>query len=272
MTYLSESASGNGQKTSRKASIFGALGEAARKVVDSQRSMRAEKQEGLAAQKAEVGAMVTSGKFGMHCVEIYENGYVRVYAWQGPLARGRAKYERLLNIEFQDGSPMRVEAPLVDSQSVRAITGLLKTGFKASVPGLALAGVEKVMKMRAGKSTLTITTNKNVHLLSNASSEFGIVRHDEVAVGRSLEAAGRAVINLDGMAARSIAWIDEESPESVTPNEDAAALSHGAGAAESRVSERSLGDRLRELAALHQEGVLDDVEFAAAKAKLLEGL
>ncbi|WP_425574137.1 SHOCT domain-containing protein [Nocardioides bigeumensis] len=39
-----------------------------------------------------------------------------------------------------------------------------------------------------------------------------------------------------------------------------------------QTSAPTLADRLRELATLHQEGILSDEEFASAKAKLLSGL
>ena len=39
-----------------------------------------------------------------------------------------------------------------------------------------------------------------------------------------------------------------------------------------RPSQAPLRDRLRELAMLHQEGILSDDEFASAKAKMINGL
>jgi hypothetical protein len=76
--------------------------------------------------------------------------------------------------------------------------------------------------------------------------------HNEVGI--ALEAAGNSVLGV------SVGVTPEPAPE-LQP-----------AVASQPPAEPSLTGRLRELADLHREGILSDDEFAAAKAKLLEGL
>lgn len=90
---------------------------------------------------------------------------------------------------------------------------------------------------------LTIATDKKIHTLST-EGEMGR-REDNLAM--ALEAAGNSVLADAQSAPR---------PTNVTQ----------------AASEATVGERLRQIAELHQDGVLSDDEFAAAKAKLLDQL
>jgi hypothetical protein len=90
---------------------------------------------------------------------------------------------------------------------------------------------------------LTIATDKEIHTLST-EGEMG---RSEDKVGLALEAAGNSVI----------ADLNREPSPTV--------ITHAA-------PEATIGERLRQIADLHHEGVLSDEEFATAKAKLLEQL
>lgn len=78
--------------------------------------------------------------------------------------------------------------------------------------------------------------------------------------GRELERVGKSVLGVVEAGASA------ESVPVVSTGEAGSMGSPGAGSAP------TISDRLRELAGLHAEGILDDAEFAAAKAKLLESL
>jgi len=135
--------------------------------------------------------------------------------------------------------------------------------MKASAPGMAVAGVAHLASNAARKSFLTIATDKQIHTLTNQSSNSVGLKtsnkgHNEV--GRALEVAGNAVLGVvevdpqHGVAEP----VNAADPKSSPASQSAAAP--------------TLSDRLRELAGLHKEGILSADEFAAAKAKLLGGL
>lgn len=155
-------------------------------------------------------------------------------------------------------------APGLESVIGPAVAGLLKGSkhlMKTSVPGLAAAGIAHVASQGARTCYLTIVTDRQIHTLSNQTeNDFGLktAQKGHTNVGRALAAAGDGVIR----------HIDSSSVPAGVPRP---ALDSGLAVAP-QASAPSMADRLRELAALHQEGVLSDDEFASAKATLLGGL
>ena len=134
--------------------------------------------------------------------------------------------------------------------------------MKASAPGMAMAGIAHLSSNAARKTFLTIVTDKQIHTLTNQrSNSVGIKTsnkgHDDV--GRALEIAGKAVLGVVEVDPRAFAAPVITVAPTPPPASQPAAVP-------------ALADRLRELANLHNEGILSDEEFAGAKAKLLGGL
>ena len=135
--------------------------------------------------------------------------------------------------------------------------------MKTSAPGLAAAGIAHVASQGSRTSYLTIATDRQIYTLSNQipnSVGLKTAKKGHVDVGLALEAAANAVLGIDSSStadAGAAALPPPVQPEAAAP---------------AQTSPPSLADRLRELAALHQEGILSDEEFASAKATLLSGL
>lgn len=254
----------------------------------------AEKREAKEAEErkwaedvAAAGALVTSGTFGLSTVEIYEGGYVRVasgeQAERPSVANVRSQmaanlrgggihkntpYEKLRSITFtpSDSDQASQGGSGLESAIGPAVAGLLKGTkhlMKASAPGLAAAGIAHVASQGSRTSYLTITTDRQIYTLSNQipnSVGLKTAQKSHVDVGRALEAAGNAVLGVDSSSTADAAAV---VPSAVVQPE---------AAATTQTSSLSLADRLRELATLHQEGILSDEEFTSAKAKLLSGL
>lgn len=211
-------------------------------------SRRRHEEEVLAA-----GALVTSGVFGMSAIEIYEGGYVRVeesrvQATQPAKITKGTQYEKLRCIKFT-GVPEGTSTNSFDTSALmKGASTLIQGGkgvLKASAPGLAVAGLSQVAKAKLGKTFLTITTDKAIHLLTNEAHN-GWMRaankgHNEV--GLALEQAGLLVLG----SAADVVEEPVEQPEGGT-----------------------VSQRLRELAELHRDGIISDEEFSAVKAKLLD--
>jgi len=220
------------------------------------------------------GALVTSAVFGSSTIEIYQNGYVRVSDPSDSEVASRidkeTPYEKLLSIAFNPSEPEKAAAPipgLWEGAASQAAQALLKGGagiLKATGPGLVAVGVAQVAKSMSGKSSLTIATNKEIHLLTNGvKNEWGVplVKKEHDGVGRQLEQVGNGVLRELGVLP-----LDPAAHDQPVTGPSTAAVSQPAVAAP------SVYDRLRELASLHADGVLDDAEFAAAKAQLLGNL
>lgn len=260
-------------QTPVKPSVFDRLGSSVMKAVADRKAEKEERQRRRAELERAAGALVTSGTFGMSKVEIFQGGYVRVV---GPsdsssptYAMKAAPYEKLLSITFVPPGPETagagVAGTVMQGTAVQAVTAIAKGGagiMKASAPGLAITGVAHVAKSMAGKSTLTITTDREIHTLTNQVGTLRIVKKEHEGVGRELERAGNSVLGVIEAGA---------SVESVPALPSGATGSTGSSGP-SAGSAPTISDRLRELAGLHAEGILDDAEFAAAKAKLLESL
>lgn len=252
----------------------------------------AEKRDAKEAQKRKwvedrdaAGALVTSGTFGLSAVEIYQGGYVRVASGEQPdrpnISNARAQmaqnltgvgigaktpYEKLRSITFTPAASARGSSGsnALEGAVGPAVANLLKGTkhlVKSSAPGLAAAGIAHVASQGSRTSYLTITTDRQIYTLSNQipnSVGLKTAKQSHVDVGLALEAAGNGVLGVDAReAAAGTADVVQSvvSTQAATPS-----------------PAPSLADRLRELATLHQEGVLSDEEFAGAKARLLSGL
>jgi hypothetical protein len=141
-----------------------------------------------------------------------------------------------------------------------AVSGILSGGkniVKGSVPGLAAAGIAHIASSGSRRSYLTIGTDRAIHTLSNQfSNSLGLKTSDKghSEVARELEAAGNALL---GVADPEVTSGQAASPPMVSA---------------ANITGPSTADRLRELAALHKDGILSDEEFVAGKAKLLTEL
>ncbi len=243
-------------------------------------------QQAEAAQAA--GRLVTSGVFGTSTIEIYEGGYVRIASGEQPDLLGRSRpgkamspgavvsikrstpFEKLRSIKFtpsaSDNSASKA-SPL-EGAVAPAVAKLMKGGkaaLKGSVPGLAATGIAHIASTESRTSYLTIATDRAVHQLTNQGHN-GFVKttnKGHVEVGLALEAAGNSVL---GAGTDQPAMPPADAPPGAPVSEP-----EPRAAGQTR-STPSIGDRLRELADLHREGILSDEEFTSAKAKLLGGL
>jgi hypothetical protein len=257
-----------------KASAFSKLGAAVRNAATAKKAAKEELTRKRAEDALAAGSLVTSGVFGTSTVEIYENGYVRVASLSegesatGPKAMDKnTPHEKLRSIIFTKPEAEASGAPSALQGAVGpAVAKLLKGGkglMKASVPGMAVAGIAHVASNAARRSFLTIATDKQIHTLTNqTTNSVGLKTsnkgHNDV--GRALEVAGKAVLCVVEVESQPVV---DEPVISAAPNP--------AGATQP-VAAPTLSDRLRELADLHEDGILSDGEFASAKAKLLGGL
>jgi hypothetical protein len=197
------------------------------RVASRRRRQEREELEQEARRKQEeldrrAGPLVTSGVFGGSSIEIYENGYVRIgealvaeverqqdrvmsitgsraSVWQ-PQSLGlrlpSRPYEKLLSISFSRGSGSRPSSnpthDVAGSVAVKAVSAVVKGGFKASVPGVAVAGVGYIAKKAlSGKSVLTIATDRRIHTLTNrttlSTGGIPVVKTSHEDVGEVLE-------------------------------------------------------------------------------------
>jgi hypothetical protein len=271
----------------KKDGTFARLKKAAADRSAEKREAKEVQERKLAEDAAAAGALVTSGTFGLSTVEIYEGGYVRVASGEQPerptigkmrshmaanLSSGgisaKTPYEKLRSITFTPAASDQASAggPGLESAVGPVVANLLKGTkhlMKTSAPGLAAAGIAHVASTESRTSHLTITTDRQIYALSNqVQNSVGLktAKKSHVDVGLALQAAGNAVLGID-----SSSTADAETaalPPAFLPNAALAA----------QAVSPSLADRLRELATLHQEGILSDEEFASAKAKLLSGL
>jgi len=216
------------------------------------------------------GPMVTSGVFGTSSVEIYKGGYVRVAEGMKGSSlvaeiSDKAPFEKLRSIKL--ARPAHEQAAggsaVLETLAGPVLTNVIKGGaglMKASVPGIAVAGVAHLAGAEGRRSYLTIATDKAIYTLTNESGSTVLKKTHKghVEVGVALEEAGNAVLGL-----HSASLAAEPEPQQLTAPD----ASPGTVPVKSVLSER-----LRELATLHGEGILSDDEFAAAKGKLLEGL
>lgn len=256
--------------SAEKQGAFSKLGSAVKKAAADRQAAKEELAQKHADDEAAAGRLVTSGVFGMSTIEIYEGGYVRVAegsdrSVQPATINRKTPYEKLRSIKFTPSDEERAasapSAPSVFAGTVgTAVSGILSGGkniMKGSVPGLAAAGIAHIASTGSRRSCLTIGTDRAIHTLSNQfSNSLGLKTSDKghSDVARELEAAGNVLLGVTDL--------EPESSVAVAPPIASPAAAAGPTTAE----------RLRELAALHKDGILSDEEFAAGKAKLLAGL
>jgi hypothetical protein len=196
-----------------------------------------EKAEKDAADRATAGEQVESAMFGLKTVMIHQNGYVRV---GGAMFTANAQYERLISIEA--------------SSDVSKKSGLGRGAAAVMTMGVNLAGSNK-----RGDVYLTIVTDRTTHVLHEDPPTAMNLK-----ASKKLEAAGNAVIRANAV-----------SPAHAEPTEspgDAAVDTAGAqeGAVARSVGGGSVSDKLRELTAMRDEGLVSIEEFQALRAKLLK--
>ena len=227
------------------------------------------------------GRRVTSGEFGTSEVEIYENGYVRV---AGPSEAGRlcridesTPYENLISISFErpDSGSSGVSGAVAATSVATAGTAVKVVSMIAkrnpavmaiSAAGVAAAGAGAVAKIMSAKAVLTITTDQRVHVLTNQAKHpttgIPMPRKDHESVGAVLEQTGNSVLTALGRGPVSLSAPALPSGQ-VEPSQ---------GVGSPGMSTEDVAKRLRELAELRKEGILDDADFAIAKRQLLEKL
>ncbi|WP_157805193.1 DUF2510 domain-containing protein [Mumia flava] len=265
----------------KKEGTFGKLGAAVRRSSADKKAAKEELMRRQAEDAVAAGALVTSGVFGTSTIEIYENGFVRVASWAegitgtGPKSIDKnTQYERLRSLKFTPPAQDRVSgvASALEGAVGPAVAGIFKGGktlIKGSAPGLAMAGVAHLASNDARKSFLTIATDKQIHTLTNQRHN-GVMKtsdkgHNEVAL--ALEAAANAVLGVHPSAPQDSATRDALSAAAAGFDADR----HAAPPSQPVIGS-TVGERIRDLAALHRDGILSDEEFAAAKAKLLGAL
>lgn len=277
-------ASGASGGVGRDGGAFGKL----KKAAAGRQAAKGDRGRTHADSAREAGVLVTSGIFGTSTVEIYSGGFVRVASGEKPNLFGNSQpgrtmrpgqpvpikkstpFETLRSIKFTPAASDTTSRTATSSENAMgpAVAKLMKGGkaaLKGSVPGLAATGIAHIASTESRTSYLTIATDREIHQLTNQGHN-GYVRtthKGHVAIGRALEDAGNTVLGVN--PDRTSGDPTDPSPVAPPPVPEATALNHPGGPA-------SMGDRIRELAALHAEGILSDEEFAGAKAKLLSGL
>jgi hypothetical protein len=263
----------------KKEGAFAKVGSAVKKAADDRQAAKDELNRKQADDVQAAGILVTSGVFGTSTVEIYDGGYVRVESGQANATQPKritknTPYEKLRSIKLtqpvQDkpsGMTSALEGAVGPAMAslMKGGAGLIKGGavlMKSSAPGLAVAGLAHLAGAEDRKSFLTIATDKEIHTLTNQSHNGFINKinkgHNEV--GLALEAAANFILDANRVESRE----PEPGPQSLVEPRPVEAIQASTGP--------TVGERLRELADLHRDGILSDDEFAAVKAKLLSGL
>lgn len=235
----------------KRASLISFIGQKVQKTVDERVDAKKNQKAAHAARAEQAGNLITRGQFGCHHIEIYENGYVRIATSQdelkGAFMTKVAPFERLLAFSFSEESGTKNNAEESSTNSLlRTASSLVGKGLKATLPGLAIQGASHILQRKLEKkSTLTITTDHEVHVIAKTNPS-------DTEVGQALEKAAQKIL---GNTAASLTATPQPAVMPPPPP--------------TQPSKASTADRLRELAVLHDDGILDDAEFAAAKAKIL---
>lgn len=202
------------------------------KAAKKQQKVRA-KADQQAAEEALAGRQVASEVFGGKTVKIYQKGYVRVGMF------GKGPLEQLTSIEA--------------SSDVTKKTGVGRTAMAAMTLGANLATSNK-----RGDVYLTIVTDRTTHVLHEDPPT-----DRNLKASKTLEGAGRGVLQTqpdplaDAYSAPPAA--DSGHPAGNAPQ--VASPVPGAG---------SLADKLRELSAMRDDGLISAEEYESMRAKLLE--
>ncbi|HVX69983.1 MAG TPA: SHOCT domain-containing protein [Mycobacteriales bacterium] len=205
---------------------------------------KAKKEAAVEAERAfheyaerKYGRLVANESFGQRRIELYEGGYVRVIGMFTNLKVVTA--EDLMSKDFV----VPRETPFEKLRAIKASTQVQdKSAGGRALASAATMGLSKLASNENRFLFLTISTDRETYSLR----EKGGRSRDADQVPMRLELAGQGI--LDALASKNAA----------TP----APLASGP-------TPPSVADQLRDLAGLHQDGVLSDDEFAAAKAKLL---
>lgn len=252
----------------KKSGAFSKAGAAIKRAAAEKQAAKDDLERQQEAAAIAAGPMLTSGVFGTSTIEIYHGGYVRVAAGKAEAPQParitrKTPYEKLRSIKYE--GPGRESASAgPDTSALLKASSLMKGGaglLKASVPGLVVTGISQVAATEASKSILTIATDKSIHSLTNQTHNgfMKVTNKGHREVGLVLEAAAASLLDPNPGQTRG-AQDDARTTDT-----------HQAPVVQS-ASRPTMSDRLRELAVLHQEGILSDAEFAAAKAKLLKKL
>lgn len=225
--------------------------------------------------RKEAGALVAEGVFGTTAVEIYEGGYTRVAKSPDGREVGELSpetpFEELISIHVEEeeslGGQMLQQGAVALTSVVAASTLSKRKGSLGSLgPGLAALGVDHFMKQLARKTVLTIVTDHQVHTVTN---------EQQGPLGVSLPASN------DGLGQRLVSVgkrvIANSPPEhkGVLESSSRGKQSDGEESAPEKQPRKEAGradvvEKIRELSSLHEDGLLTDQEFSAAKGRLLE--
>ncbi len=249
------------------ANVISKLGSVVKKAAADRKATKEEEARDHSERARAAGALVTSGVFGISTVEIYEGGYVRVA--EGREGNSRATeitkatpFERLRSISFASPETDKPDSSAagspIEGAVMQAMSGIMKGGkllTKGTAIGMAASGVAQLAANSARKSSLVIATDRAIHTLTNQKHNgvYNVSQKEHNTVALALVDAGNSVLGISA----------EPEPQVAV---EAIAVAAAPPAAP------TLSDRLRELSVLHQEGILSDDEFSAAKGKLLAGL
>jgi hypothetical protein len=176
-----------------------------------------EEPEGVIREDPPVyGTLVANESFGNYRVRIFSDGYVQISKGLG-LIQGST--EKLLQIEG-------------DAQISK------KTGLGRGLATIVTAGANQLSPNQRGNLILTVTTDKEVHVLIQ-----DMPFENDIKSMQKLAAAGKSVINKSALSATA-------TVQSTSPNQ-------------------SLAQQIRELSELKDSGVISEKEFESAKRKLL---
>ena len=206
----------------------------------AQRKADREREKGLEEQRRreldrQAGRQVLSEMFGSRQVALFANGFVTV-----SLGFGRPKYQKLIAIKAD-----------------RAIQD--KSAGGRALAAMATAGVSTLYSNENFKSFLTIVTEGQTFSLQDQGA-----RTYQIAL--KLATAGSALIESSARTPPPPA-AGEPPVASTVPNVTTASTPSPGESP----PVNDLATQLRDLAALHDSGVLSDEEFAAAKARVLSG-
>ena len=100
-----------------------------------------------------------------------------------------APFEKLLAFSFSEESGTKNNAAESSTNSLlRAASSLVGKGLKATLPGLAIQGASHILQKKLDKkSTLTITTDHEVHVIAKTNSE-------DTEVGQALAQAAQTIL------------------------------------------------------------------------------
>jgi len=163
------------------------------------------------------GNRVASEGFGNYQIKIFSDGYIQISKGLG-LFKGQV--EKLLQIEC--------EAQITK-----------KTGLGRGIAGIVTLGANQMVPNQRGNLILTVTTDKEVHVLM-----VDFPTPDYIKSMNKLVAVGKSVIN------KGATSVVAEVPQ-VAPNS------------------QSLAQQIKELSELRDSGVINEKEFESAKRKLL---